>query len=84
MSLAREKKTFSDLPLENELKRRGAEARCGLAVYDLGSGDMVHWVRIEGSVVRELYDVAWLPGIRRPSIIGFRTDEVKHVISIEE
>ena len=44
---------------------------------------MAHWVRIEG-IVRELYDVAALPGVRRPSAIGFKTDEVKHIISIEE
>jgi hypothetical protein len=34
--------------------------------------------------VRELYDVAFLSGARRPSAIGFKTDEVKHVISIED
>ena len=44
---------------------------------------MKHWVRIEG-IVRDLYDVAALPGVRRPSAIGFKTDEVNHVISIEE
>lgn len=36
---------------------------------------MVHRVRIEG-VVRELCHVAVLPGVRRPSAIGFKTDEV--------
>lgn len=82
LSLARENRTFSGLPLDEALERRDAEPRCGLAVFDLKSGDMVHWVRIEG-VVRELYDVAVLPGVRRPSAIGFRTDEVKRVISIE-
>jgi hypothetical protein len=51
-------------------------------VIDLASGDMKHWVRIEG-VVRELYDVALIPGVRRPSAIGFKTEEVKHVISID-
>jgi hypothetical protein len=39
-------------------------------------------VRLEG-VVRELYDVAALPGLHRPSAIGFRTNEVKHVLSID-
>jgi uncharacterized protein (TIGR03032 family) len=82
LSLARENRTFSGLPLDRALKDRDAEPRCGLAVIDLASGDMSHWVRIEG-VVRELYDVAWLPGVRRPSAVGFRTDEVKHLISID-
>lgn len=81
LSLARENRTFSGLKIDEALRSRDVEARCGLAVIDLASGDMTAWVRIEG-VVRELYDVAALPGVRRPSAIGFRTDEVKHVISI--
>jgi len=83
LSLARDNRTFSGLALDQELLQRDTEPRCGLAVIDLASGDMVHWVRIEG-VVRELYDVAVLPGIRRPSAIGFKTDEIKHVILIED
>jgi len=39
-------------------------------------------VRIEG-VVRELYDVAALAAVRRPTAIGFKSDEVKHLISID-
>ena len=75
LSLPRADRTFSGLPLEDALAGRGAEPRCGLAVIDLASGDIVHWVRIEG-VVRELYDVAALPGARRPAAIGFRTGEI--------
>ncbi|HEV2816704.1 MAG TPA: TIGR03032 family protein [Allosphingosinicella sp.] len=82
LSLARENRTFSGLALDAALASRDTAPRCGLAVIDLASGDMAHWVRLEG-VVRELYDVAFLPGIRCPSAIGFRTDEIKYVISIE-
>jgi uncharacterized protein (TIGR03032 family) len=83
LSLPRENRTFAGLPLDEALTARAAVPRCGVAIFDLASGDMAHWVRIEG-VVRELYDVAVLPGLQRPSAIGFRTDEVKRVISIEE
>jgi len=83
LSLARENRTFSGLALDEALAARDVEARCGLAIVDLSSGDMTHWVRIEG-LVRELYDVAVLPGVHRPSAIGFKTDEVKQIISIEE
>ena len=76
-------RTFSGLALDEALARRDVEPRCGLAVVDLKSGDMTGWVRIEG-VVRELYDVAFIPGVRRPSVIGFKTDEVKRVISIDD
>lgn len=83
LSLPRESRSFSGLPVDQALAARDAEPRCGLAVFDLLSGDMAHWVRLEG-VVRELYDVAFLPGVRRPSAIGFRTNEVKRVISLED
>ena len=83
LSLARGDRTFAGLPLDDALKRRDTEPRCGLAVVDLRSGEMVGWVRIEG-VVRELYDVAVLPGVTRPSLIGFKGDEIRRVISIEE
>lgn len=82
LSRARENRTFSGLALDAALALRDIEARCGLAVIDLASGDMTHWVRLEG-VVRELYDVAALPGVRRPSAIGFKTDEIKFLVSIE-
>jgi len=83
LSLPRADRAFAGLPLEESLAARGVEARCGLAVVDLAGGDMVHWARIEG-VVRELYDVAALPGARRPAAIGFRTGEVDRVLSIAE
>jgi uncharacterized protein (TIGR03032 family) len=83
LSLGRENRTFSGLPLDAALQKRDAVARCGLAVMDLDKGEMVGWVRIEG-VVRELYDVAVLPDVQRPSLIGFKSDEVRYTIAIEE
>jgi uncharacterized protein (TIGR03032 family) len=50
LSLARENRTFSGLDLDDQLKSRDVEPRCGLAIVDLASGDMVHWVRIEGLI----------------------------------
>jgi uncharacterized protein (TIGR03032 family) len=82
LSLARENRTFQGLALDDALKKHGAAARCGLLVIELATGNTVGWVRIEG-VVRELYDVAALPGVRRPAAIGFRSDEIRRVISIE-
>lgn len=83
LSLARENRTFQGLPLDAALKSRNADARCGLDIIDLDSGDTVAWVRLEG-VVRELYDVAFLPGVRNPSALGFKTDEILRVISIDQ
>ena len=83
LSLARENRTFQGLPLDEALKKNDAEARCGLLVIDTTTGDTVAWVRFEG-VVRELYDVAVLPGVRNPSALGFKTDEITRVIGIDE
>jgi uncharacterized protein (TIGR03032 family) len=82
LSLPRENRTFSGLDLDAQLHKRDTEPRCGLAVINLETGDMTGWVRVEG-VVRELYDVTALPGLQYPSAIGFKTNEVKHVLSID-
>ncbi len=83
LSLARENRTFQGLGLEDALEKRKAIARCGIQIVDLDSGDAIHWLRIEG-IVRELYDVAFLPGIKRPSAIGFKSTEISRIITIEE
>lgn len=83
-SKSRENKTFSGLELDHNLKSADAgKARCGVHVIDLNSGDVVHWIRIEG-VVTELYDVVCLPGIIRPQVLGFKTDEIRRVLRIDE
>jgi len=63
------------------LASKGVEPRCGLNVVDLRTGDVVHWVRIEG-LVSELYDVVALPGVTRPAAVGFKTDEIQRLITI--
>lgn len=80
LSESRENKTFTGLPLEEKLRQKNTEPRCGLQVIDIRSGDLVHWLRMEG-VVKELYDVAILPGKRRPMAFGFQTDEIKRVLT---
>lgn len=81
LSKARETKTFGGLALEEELASRGVEAQCGLQVIDLRTGEVAHWVRIEG-MVSELYDVALLPGVTRPMAFGFRTEEIQKTVAL--
>jgi uncharacterized protein (TIGR03032 family) len=83
LSRPRRDKTFGGLALEQELARRGAEARCGLQVIDLRSGDVAHWLRLEG-MVSELYDVVSLPRVVRPMALGFKTDEIQRVIALDD
>ena len=81
LSRPRHDKTFGGLALDEELTKRGGEARCGLQVIDLRTGDVVHWVRLEG-MVSELYDVVSLPGVQRPMSFGFKTDEIQRTVAI--
>lgn len=73
--------TFSGLPLDGRLRDAGVEARCGISVIDLNTGDVVHWIRFD-SVISEMYDVAVMPGVRRPAALGFRTDEIRRVLTM--
>jgi uncharacterized protein (TIGR03032 family) len=81
LSKPRDNRTFSGLPLDDELARHGAEARCGLLMVNLATGDAEHWLRLDG-LVSELYDVAVLPGATRPMALGFRSDEIKRTVTI--
>lgn len=83
LSLPRDNRTFQGLPLDAALDAKGTEARCGVIMVDLVTGDTVACVLLEGAV-RELYDVAFLPGIRQPSAIGFKTDEITRLIAVDE
>lgn len=83
LSQPRHDKTFSGLALETELAKRSAEPRCGLMIIDLRTGDVAHWIRVEG-MVRELYDVAVLPGVARPMVLGFKSDEIERIIAVGE
>ena len=83
MSQPRGNKTFEDLPLQETLNRKDVEPRCGLAVIDINSGDVVHEFRI-GGIVKELYDVVVLKGVKRPMAIGLVKDDIRHVITIGE
>ena len=42
----------------------------------------MHWLHFEGQV-EELNDVITLPGVRTPTQIGFVSDEIRRLISLE-
>ena len=81
MSKCRENRTFSGLDLDDNLTKRKVEARCGVFVVDLSTGDLVQWVRLEGAVF-EMYDVAVIPGVVRPMTLGLRQEVIPRTISI--
>ena len=83
LSKPRDNKTFSGSPLEERLKEKNAEAKYGHQIINLKIGVIVNWVKIEG-VVEELYDIVALPEARRPMALGFKTDEIRHMLTVGE
>jgi len=67
---------YSGLALDDALEARGMEPHLGLFVIDLTTGELLHWLLVEGPV-RELFDVCALPGVRRPAAIGLLGPEVR-------
>ena len=83
LSRPRHERTFNGLPLDKTLAAKGGEAQCGLQVIDLKTGNIEHWLHIEGPV-EELYDVVTLPNVTRPMALGFVTDEIQRILSIDD
>ncbi len=79
VSRPRTNRTFEDLPLGERLDREGVGPVCHLAVVNLITGDVEHRLAIDG-VVEELYDVAILPSVVRPSVVGFRNDDIRFMV----
>ena len=75
-------RTFSGLALDERLAAKDAQPRCGLMVIDLDTGNVLHWLALEG-LVTELYDVQVLPGVRCPMSLGFKSDEISRIIAID-
>ncbi|HEU0223415.1 MAG TPA: TIGR03032 family protein [Paracoccaceae bacterium] len=82
VSRPRESRTFEGLLLNERLAREKALPRCGLWIVNLATGDAEHRLEIEG-VVQELYDVAVIQGVIRPTALGFKSDEIRFMIRPE-
>ncbi len=76
--------TFQGLELNDRLSQKGAEPQCGLQIIDLRSGSISEWLRIDGTLVTELYDSVVLPGVRQPMAVGFKTTEIERLMLIED
>lgn len=75
-------KTFSGLKLDEELLNKDVDPRCGLMVIELNTGTVVEWLRFEG-IITELYDVQVLPEVKRPMALGFQTDEISRILTLD-
>ena len=82
LSRARKNRTFQGLKLDAALEKHGVTARCGLFIVALETGNVTEWMRIEG-VIDELFDVAVLPNVRYPSVLGLKQHDIRRTISID-
>ena len=82
LSKPRDEKVFNGLPLQDALKAKDADAQCGFMVINIDTGIVEHWLQFEGVVV-ELYDVQVLENVRRPTALGFKSDEIHRFITFE-
>ena len=73
---------FAGLALQDELERRDGEPWCGVCVIDLRSGDLVEWIRLDGAI-RELFDVAAIPGAACPMALGIGSPDIQSLISFD-
>lgn len=80
VSRPRKERTFEGLALDGRLEKEGVAPTCQIAIVNLQTGDIEHSLEIDGAV-QELYDVAALPGVVRPTIVGFKTDEIRFMVN---
>lgn len=74
--------TFKGLALDGTLGERDAEPWCGVLVVNLGSGDIVEWIRLDGHIT-EMFDVAAIPGVKCPMSLGPGTLEIQNTVTFD-
>jgi uncharacterized protein (TIGR03032 family) len=74
--------SFEGLPMDDEMKKRGASPVCGVLIVDLTTGETVEWLKLEGGV-QELFAVELMPGVKCPSSIGPTSPEIVDKITFD-
>ncbi len=71
---------YSGLDLDDSLRKYDEQPRLGIFIINLRTGEIDHWLFIEGGPMRELYDVVALPNVRQPMAIGLVSEEIQQTI----
>ncbi len=74
--------SFQGLQLEDNIKARDGEPRCGIYIIKTRTGDIVEWIQIDG-FIKELFDVAVLPGVRCPMAVALGSIELQNMITFD-
>ncbi len=63
------------------LAERREQLKCGVAVVDLRSGQVIAFLEFQ-TAVEEIFDVQLLPGLRFPEVIGFQQETIQHTFIV--
>ena len=63
------------------LAERREQLKCGVAVVDLRSGQVIALLEFQ-TAVEEIFDVQLLPGLRFPEVIGFQQETIQHTFVV--
>jgi hypothetical protein len=77
LSKIRETSAMDGVPLA----QRREQLKCGVAVVDLRSGEVVAFLEFQ-TAVEEIFDVQLLPGVRFPEVIGFQQETIQHTFIV--
>ncbi len=72
---------FSGLLLGEKLQQKQAEARCGILIIDIKTGNIVEWLDMDTEAT-ELYDVAIFPQVQCPMSLGFKSGNIAKLVTI--
>ena len=63
------------------LAERREQLKCGVAVVDLRSGQVIGLLEFQ-TAVEEIFDVQLLPDLRFPEVIGFQQETIQHTFIV--
>ncbi len=63
------------------LAERRNELKCGVAVVDLRTGQVIALLEFQ-TAVEEIFDVQLLAGLRFPEVVGFQKETVQHTFIV--
>jgi uncharacterized protein (TIGR03032 family) len=77
LSKIRKTSAMDGVPLAD----RREQLKCGVAVVDLRSGQVIAFLEFQ-TAVEEIFDVQLLPGLRFPEVIGFQQETIQHTFVV--
>lgn len=63
------------------LAQRREQLKCGVAVVDLRSGQVIAFLEFQ-TAVEEIFDVQLVSGLRFPEVIGFQQETIQHTFVV--